>query len=155
MRRSIKITALFLLLLGGFSLSGGLSGEGLVAASPWRIMAGAVIQNQDGQAGSIQAGEGESVKSPSLPKDFKQRHARHGIQCGDCHGTDPSAQPPTMAKCLQCHGSYKDMAVLTKNLHPNPHDSHRGEVKCRQCHKEHQNSELSCNQCHVFEMKVP
>jgi hypothetical protein len=155
MWRSIKVTVLFILSLLGLSLSGVLSGEGVVVAAPWTLMAETVIQNQAGPAGSAPAGEGESVKSMSLPKDFKGRHARHSVQCGDCHGTDESLKPPTMAKCLRCHGSYKDVAALTKNSHPNPHDSHRGEVKCKQCHKEHQNSELSCNQCHVFEMKVP
>ncbi len=89
------------------------------------------------------------------PSEFKQRHALLGIECAACHGADQAVRLPPMATCFQCHGSYADVAELTKSLIPNPHHSHMGEVPCGECHKEHAESRLSCNQCHVFEMSVP
>jgi fumarate reductase flavoprotein subunit len=155
MTRLKKATGIFILWLCGLSLLWSLSGSRVDAAAPWSFMADAIVLSQGTPEGSVQAVKGGPGESVPPAKDFKQRHARHGIQCSDCHGADQPLRSPTMATCLQCHGSYKDVAALTKGLHPNPHDSHMGEVKCKQCHKEHKDSELSCNQCHVFEMKVP
>lgn len=93
-------------------------------------------------------------QTPTLV-EFEQRHALRGVKCADCHGPDPSMKLPTMAQCLQCHRSYADLARLTKDVFPNPHHSHMGEVACDQCHREHEKSVLSCNQCHVFEIEVP
>lgn len=96
----------------------------------------------------------EQVVAPSS-SEFKQRHALFGIECAACHGTDQAVSLPPMTTCFQCHGSYSDVAELTKNLIPDPHHSHMGEVPCGECHKEHAESRLFCNQCHVFEMNVP
>lgn len=43
----------------------------------------------------------------------------------------------------------------------NPHDSHAGQLKCTECHKEHSKSSLYCLECHKnaedarFKMDVP
>ncbi|MBN1612956.1 MAG: cytochrome c3 family protein [Deltaproteobacteria bacterium] len=155
MARCKKVIGVFVLWLFGFSILWSLPESGSNAAASRSFVNDAVILSQKPPEEGVQTVKGEPLESASLRKDFKQRHARHGIRCGDCHESDPSLKPPTMAACLQCHGSYKDVAALTEGLHPNPHDSHMGEVKCRLCHKEHKESELFCNRCHVFEMKVP
>jgi hypothetical protein len=89
------------------------------------------------------------------PSSLKHRHAKFHVPCAACHGPDQSIAVPTQEACFQCHGSYAEVAELTKKSVPNPHHSHMGEVSCDQCHSEHGDSRLSCNQCHVFEMKVP
>lgn len=87
--------------------------------------------------------------------DMEQRHAEFGVQCSDCHGAAMSVPVPTMEQCAACHGSYSDLAALTDDMIPNPHDSHMGEEACGQCHREHEESRLSCNDCHIFDMDVP
>ena len=88
--------------------------------------------------------------------EFKQRHEALGVACAACHGADLNFSTiPPMAQCLTCHGSYEAVAALTASVIPNPHHSHMGEVTCTDCHSEHQESRLSCNQCHVFDMDVP
>ncbi|MBA4282430.1 cytochrome c3 family protein [Ralstonia sp.] len=57
--------------------------------------------------------------------------------------------------CLGCHESTRQLQSLTVEVVPNPHHSHMGEVKCTNCRSEHAEPRLSCNQCHVFEMRVP
>ncbi len=87
---------------------------------------------------------------------LKQKHADFGVGCAGCHGADLSfAEPPTTAVCLLCHESHDAVARLTARLLPNPHHSHMGEAACTTCHMEHSESRLSCNQCHVFEMRTP
>lgn len=93
-----------------------------------------------------------SAAQDGVPKISK--HAKPGIKCESCHGSD-TATRVTMPKCLQCHGSYAKVAELTRKDKPNPHESHQGEVRCGECHKEHGQSVNSCNECHTFEMKVP
>lgn len=56
--------------------------------------------------------------------------------------------------CMQCHGDYKTLAAKTKNLEPNPHFSHMGEVNCVECHKADKvKPESMCNSCHKFTFK--
>lgn len=89
-------------------------------------------------------------------QDFRQRHESHGVDCSGCHWIelDYSTVPGT-SQCLACHGSHDAVAALTANLIPNPHHSHMGEAPCSDCHSEHGESRLSCNQCHVFELDMP
>lgn len=88
--------------------------------------------------------------------ELPQRHAAYGVECTACHGTEPDfATVPTTAQCLVCHGSHEAVADLTAEVVPNPHHSHMGEEACSDCHSEHAESRLSCNQCHVFEMVTP
>lgn len=87
---------------------------------------------------------------------FKQRHQSKGIDCVACHGAEPDfAVVPTVEVCLGCHESYEAVAELTADVVPNPHHSHMGEGRCTDCHSEHLEPRLTCNQCHVFEMDVP
>lgn len=54
-------------------------------------------------------------------------------------------------QCLKCHGSFDKLAEQTKDVVPNPHYSHLGEVDCIACHKSDKSEpELTCNQCHKF-----
>lgn len=82
------------------------------------------------------------------------KHAKRDIQCQDCHDNDTSKRV-AMPRCLQCHGSYEKVAERTRKDQPNPHESHLGQVRCGECHREHGQSVNSCKECHTFEMKVP
>ena len=87
-------------------------------------------------------------------------HENSQVTCGDCHtdgyGFGTEVQTAT---CLQCHGSYEELAELTP--HPeieeaNPHKSHLGEVDCSVCHHAHTPSVTYCLQCHAeFDEKIP
>lgn len=88
-------------------------------------------------------------------QEFRQRHGQFGVACATCHGTDFSAGVP-VATCLACHGSYEVLAERSRHVVPNPHAPHHlGEVRCGQCHREHQASVLFCNRCHIFDGDVP
>ncbi|MBW1703076.1 MAG: cytochrome c3 family protein [Deltaproteobacteria bacterium] len=83
-------------------------------------------------------------------------HQLEGLSCEDCHDSIESVQPIDTQKCLQCHGTFHDVAACTKDMNPNPHDSHLGiELDCRLCHHVHKKSENFCNRCHEHEWKVP
>lgn len=82
-------------------------------------------------------------------------HMKYGVKCEACHNT---SQPKAGAKvsaeqCLKCHKSYKALAEQTKNLQPNPHHTHLGNVRCSDCHSGHGQSKLVCNECHKFDLK--
>ncbi len=89
-------------------------------------------------------------KTPAIDK-----HAGYGVSCKDCHGTAAKTAPST-DKCLACHGGNYSALVraspkqydIKKGI-TNPHASHVGEVRCTRCHKNHAQSELYCNECHV------
>ncbi len=60
----------------------------------------------------------------------------------------------TKYQCQACHGDYQKLGDMTKNLNPNPHRSHMGEVNCEECHKPNQSQPtLMCNSCHQFTIK--
>lgn len=82
--------------------------------------------------------------------EMKDGHGKLGLSCNDCHGGKSPQQAPEMQACLKCHKSYETLAARTKGLKPNPHDSHKGEVACSECHSTHGTSKLSCNECHSF-----
>lgn len=98
-------------------------------------------------------------KSPSEGSNrLADRHlSEHGSSCADCHSTDAPSSAPETEKCLDCHGSYEDLAALTANPEEdiNPHASHYGPLPCNNCHKSHEKSVLLCDQCHNFAIKVP
>jgi hypothetical protein len=82
--------------------------------------------------------------------EVKDSHAGMVVSCAACHlDKTPPVAPETKA-CLACHGSYETVAGRTKALKPNPHDSHKGEVPCSDCHSSHGNQKLMCNACHNF-----
>jgi fumarate reductase flavoprotein subunit len=94
-------------------------------------------------AGAWAAGEGPLGK----------RHEAAGIACAGCHKeTPPSAQVP-MEACTACHGAYSALAAKTAKKHPNPHESHQGELPCESCHHAHRPSVDYCAQCHDFGFK--
>ena len=72
-----------------------------------------------------------------------------------CHKTAPKAGAKVKKQvCQGCH-SYEQLAKQTAKVEPNPHYSHLGDVNCTDCHKGHKKSELMCNSCHQFDLKVP
>lgn len=77
-------------------------------------------------------------------------HAKRNMECADCHEVDKPTKRARMSACFDCHKSYSAIAKLTENKHPNPHDSHQGEIQCYQCHKPHKENKLFCNECHEF-----
>ncbi len=58
------------------------------------------------------------------------RHAQEKIRCGHCHKTLSAEEEFPMEKCVECHGGYQHVATLTKDVEPNPHDSHLGNIEC-------------------------
>lgn len=82
------------------------------------------------------------------------KHLESGLTCTDCHGTEEPTKRAPVSACTACHGPYADVAELTKDVEPNPHDSHQGEIRCGMCHKSHEPSVNYCNECHEFDFKV-
>ncbi|EAT14859.1 cytochrome c3 family protein [Desulfuromonas acetoxidans] len=90
-------------------------------------------------------------------------HADFDFSCADCHHQDEPEKAPSMKDCLACHGTYEELAELTKpegepdptdpDTFANPHHSHMGPVPCMECHKTHQKSVLICEDCHNFDMQ--
>jgi hypothetical protein len=83
------------------------------------------------------------------------KHKNAGIVCEGCHKKDLSEGKVIMAICLHCHGDYNQLGEQTKNMTPNPHASHLGNLECGSCHHAHKRSEDYCGQCHYFGFKVP
>lgn len=83
-------------------------------------------------------------------KEVKGTHGKLGVSCTACHGDKSPPLTPEIAACLACHKSYPEVAARTNALKPNPHDSHKGEVECSDCHSTHGTSRLMCNDCHSF-----
>lgn len=91
------------------------------------------------------------------------KHAERGVSCKQCHESDaPTAAPASNKACFGCHpidtlikatASYDDVA----NKSQNPHDSHAHGVSCFACHKNHADSVLYCDTCHLpaFGWQVP
>jgi fumarate reductase flavoprotein subunit len=75
------------------------------------------------------------------------RHLARGLVCEQCHGSGEK-KPVTKEQCLLCHVSYARVAKRTKNLDPNPHDSHQGEIECNKCHSGHKADASFCGTCH-------
>lgn len=94
-------------------------------------------------------------QSWSTSEHLDHWHAQRSVTCGLCHGTFFPEERVSMDQCLRCHGSYEHLAALTKNVDPNPHNSHHGEMRCALCHSAHEESVLYCNMCHVFDLEVP
>ncbi|ADD69383.1 fumarate reductase flavoprotein subunit precursor [Denitrovibrio acetiphilus DSM 12809] len=88
--------------------------------------------------------------------ELRGAHKDADVQCADCHGTDSPSESAKMPACLECHGSYQELAEATADVEEaNPHDSHMGELDCGSCHGIHKESHLFCNEeCHNFDMVV-
>lgn len=83
------------------------------------------------------------------------RHTAMGVKCESCHVTKDKTVPVRKAACLTCHQSYAKMAERTAKVHPNPHYNHFGDRDCSTCHKGHEKSVLTCDQCHKFDLRTP
>lgn len=88
--------------------------------------------------------------------ELRGAHKENGVQCVDCHETEKPSAPAKMKGCFTCHGDYKSLADLTKDLpEANPHDSHFGELECGECHGIHKPTVIFCNkECHNFDFKL-
>lgn len=95
----------------------------------------------------------------TLAEEKKQfladRHQTKGQTCASCHKESPPKSNVASAICLQCHGDAEKLAIKTREVRPNPHDSHLGEMACDKCHHGHKASEDACGQCHNFGFKTP
>ena len=83
------------------------------------------------------------------------RHVARGLTCEQCHTESPPSKPAKSPQCESCHGNNDAMARRTKDVKPNPHFTHLGDVTCLECHQGHQSSRLICDGCHKIELKVP
>ena len=87
--------------------------------------------------------------------DRRRLHRGLPPRARSCHKTAPKAGAKVKKQvCQGCH-SYEQLAKQTAKVEPNPHYSHLGDVNCTDCHKGHKKSELMCNSCHQFDLKVP
>jgi len=94
-------------------------------------------------------------------------HTQAAVACQDCHQqatgslvreivSNATRNYPTpltsinfeTEDCLQCHGTYAQLAQRTQNVARNPHDSHQGQLDCDNCHQVHSDSIYYCGQCH-------
>jgi hypothetical protein len=81
-------------------------------------------------------------------------HAKSGVHCFDCHQEEkPTKKAVTSESCVVCHGDYPAMKATTKDVKPNPHDSHVGEIPCTECHRQHQPPVVKCLECHAGKYK--
>ncbi|KPZ71754.1 Fumarate reductase flavoprotein subunit precursor [Shewanella sp. P1-14-1] len=93
--------------------------------------------------------------------DLASFHTEMG-DCQTCHVTGKmkdikksmtDSQTHENAQCQDCHGSYADL--VNDKLEFDPHASHLGDINCTSCHTGHAKPELTCNNCHNFEMEMP
>lgn len=81
-------------------------------------------------------------------------HAKAGVHCFDCHQEEkPTHKAVASESCMTCHGDYPAMKALTRNVKPNPHDSHQGEIACTECHRQHKPPVVKCLECHEGKYK--
>ncbi|MCF0252982.1 MAG: cytochrome c3 family protein [Duodenibacillus sp.] len=86
---------------------------------------------------------------------LKGMHKQMNLQCSMCHGNAKVREVPDEKACMTCHVSRKAVQDRTAKRKPNPHYGHDETVSCFECHKEHMESALLCDNCHKFEMKTP
>ena len=94
--------------------------------------------------------QSQEGKSTSLPA----HHSKAGVHCFDCHQEEkPTKKAVAPDSCMTCHGDYPAMKAVTKDVKPNPHDSHLGEIPCTECHRQHQPPVVKCLECHAGKFK--
>jgi fumarate reductase flavoprotein subunit len=92
-------------------------------------------------------------------KQLRGKHLENEIACVDCHGTENPKKMAKTSACKSCHDSGPDVIIndtvdgIEYNLPV--HKAHTGPLRCSLCHKVHEASELYCNKCHRFNIKVP
>lgn len=99
-------------------------------------------------------------------------HRNLGITCSTCH--DPATAmaadgtpyaPGTRGFCMRsgCHDDWDGIVAATSGWTGtvtvynrtgiyNPHDNHRGDADCGDCHKVHEQQDLTCVTCHNMEV---
>ncbi|MBI1753655.1 MAG: cytochrome c3 family protein [Acidobacteria bacterium] len=87
----------------------------------------------------------QDSKGPALPP----YHAKAGVHCFDCHQEEKPTKKASSESCMTCHGDYPAMKAVTKNVKPNPHGSHQGEIPCAECHRQHRPPVVKCLECHA------
>jgi hypothetical protein len=87
---------------------------------------------------------------PSLLGD---KHKVAGISCEGCHKENPPKEQVPTPVSNECHGNQKKIVEISRNVAPNPHDSHLGNLKCELCHHAHKPSEAYCNTCHELNLR--
>ncbi|UFS69028.1 flavocytochrome c [Geomonas sp. RF6] len=80
-------------------------------------------------------------------------------KCADCHGSGKKiavddSEASVNKGCIGCHGTLEEMGKHSKE-EVNPHRSHLGEINCTACHHGHTASYVYCLNCHSFDMKIP
>jgi hypothetical protein len=94
------------------------------------------------------------VRSWAASAQLDAKHGKQQVDCAGCHGTAiPEARPKT-EDCLRCHETYEAVAARTRDVKPNPHESHLGEIRCTLCHRAHVAPVFYCERCHSFDLKV-
>ena len=76
--------------------------------------------------------------------------------CQSCHSKPikvSDSETHENQQCRSCHGSYEELA--NKKLEFDPHASHLGDINCTSCHSGHSKPQLTCNNCHNFEIDMP
>jgi len=100
-----------------------------------------------------------AVAEASMDYPNKPHHQDGEVSCVDCHGVATPDEAAPVEACLECHGSYEDLAeaTFTGEHSPNPHESpHYGnDQDCGLCHYEHEESENMCGDCHEWAPVVP
>jgi hypothetical protein len=91
----------------------------------------------------------------AAPSFLADKHKIAGVSCEDCHKENPPKEQVPTPVCNRCHGNQEKIAEMSRNIVPNPHDSHLGNLKCELCHHAHRPSENYCSTCHEFDYKVP
>ena len=109
----------------------------------------------------------DSYKDDGL---LAHKHAEEGVTCHDCHREGMGQKIEQGVKyvsgnyenplekhnfgtrefCLECH-DMDEVKSETNFEVTNPHDSHHGDLECYTCHSMHQESEVSCQQCHTLD----
>ena len=88
------------------------------------------------------------------PHAIRPHHAKAGVHCFNCHQEEkPTKKAVASESCMVCHGDYPAMRAATKDVKPNPHDSHLGEIPCTECHRQHQAPKVKCLECHEGKFK--
>ncbi len=93
--------------------------------------------------------------SDAAVKNVKPHHKEAGISCEDCHGVKTPSKEATEEQCLSCHESRDAVAERTGGDDPNPHFGHDESISCGDCHKEHEDSVLYCDDCHQWGYSTP
>jgi hypothetical protein len=95
----------------------------------------------------------EGAGKPSLPA----YHTKAGVHCFDCHQEEKPTKKASSESCMACHGDYPAMKAVTKDVKPNPHAPHLGEIPCTECHRQHQPPVVKCLECHQgkYQFHIP